>query len=70
MDCIPGCNNATPRAGPIKGAVQGEATITANVPVKNDDNKLLWFFPKTPNLVRLLPRTRLPMKTIPTITKR
>ena len=30
------CINAYPRAAPINGAVHGDATITANTPVKND----------------------------------
>jgi hypothetical protein len=30
------CINAYPRAAPINGAVQGDATITAHTPVKND----------------------------------
>ena len=31
-----GCNKAKPIAEPIKGAVHGEATITAKIPVKKD----------------------------------
>ena len=36
IEFIPGCNKANPIADPIKGAVQGEATTTARMPVKKD----------------------------------
>ena len=36
MELKLGCNRAKPMAEPIKGAVQGEATTTAKIPVKKD----------------------------------
>jgi hypothetical protein len=32
----PGCKRAIPTADPMKGAVQGEATMTARTPVKKE----------------------------------
>ena len=33
---VVGCTRANPRAAPIKGAVQGDATTTARTPVANE----------------------------------
>ena len=70
IDFSPGCNRAKPRAGPIKGAVQGEATITARTPVKNEDKKSFRFFARDPKFAKLLPITILLINTIPMATNR
>ncbi len=46
MELKLGCNKANPIAEPIKGAVQGEATTTAKMPVKKDSNDSLLTFTK------------------------
>ena len=46
MELKLGCNKANPIAEPIKGAVQGEATTTAKIPVKKDSNDSFLTFTK------------------------
>ena len=48
-------NNAQPIAAPIKGAVHGEATITAKTPVEKLENKEE-LFAELPNLVNERPK--------------
>jgi hypothetical protein len=70
IDFSPGCKRAKPTAGPIKGAVQGEATITARTPVKKEDRKSVLFLARDPKFAKLLPKTILPINTIPMATNR
>ena len=53
---MPGCNKARPNADPIKGAVQGEATITASTPVKKEPDKSVRSEEKLPIAASLEPR--------------